>query len=351
MNEVTLQDVARRAGVSVATVSRVLHQNGYASDRTRERVETALRESGYRLNAVAQGLRTRSTITLGIILHGGLSNPFFAEIAMGAEQAAADLGFNVLLFNARGDVEQERKSVETLLRRRVDGILFATALHADNVQLVADAGVPAVEIEHQLCDDVASVVVDNYAGAKRAMEHLIGLGHRQIGYIGEPFLEPNGDEDGQDDAIRRARFEAYRDSLDRAGLPLDPANTVRARYPREEGGWGSIAAGAAYMRDLLAQSNELTAVFAISDILASGAMQTLYAEGIRVPDEMSVVGFDDTFAPYLAPPLTTVVQPMFEMGFRAATLAIQMVTEPGHTATVTYCPTELVVRSSTAPRA
>lgn len=283
MNEVTLQDVARRAGVSVATVSRVLHQNGYASEQTRERVETALRESGYRLNAVAQGLRTRRTITLGIILHGGLSNPFFAEIAMGAEQAAADLGFNVLLFNARGEIEQERKSVETLLRRRVDGILFATALHADNVRLVADAGVPAVEIEHQLCDNVASVVVDNYLGAQRAMEHLIGLGHRQIGYIGEPFPGPTGEEEGQEDAIRRSRFEAYRDALDSAGIPVDPANTVRVRYPRAEGGWGSIATGAAYMRDLLAQSDGLTAVFAISDILAAERCKPSTPRGFESP--------------------------------------------------------------------
>jgi DNA-binding LacI/PurR family transcriptional regulator len=127
----------------------------------RRRVEIALRESGYRLNAVAQDLRRRRTITLGVIIHGGLSNPFYAEIAMGAEQAAAEQGFDVLLSNAHGDPQRERESVERLLTRRVDGIVFSTALRSDNVQLALDAGVSAVEVERRLCDDAPSILVDN----------------------------------------------------------------------------------------------------------------------------------------------------------------------------------------------
>src|SRR5712692_6835412 len=131
----TIKSVAARAGVSTATVSRVLHNNGYVAPETRKRVEAALRESGYRLDAVAQALRRQRTITLGLILHGILPNPFFAEVAMGVEHAAVANGFNVLIFNARGEVEREREGVETLLTRRVDGIIFTTALSRTNVEL------------------------------------------------------------------------------------------------------------------------------------------------------------------------------------------------------------------------
>ena len=126
----TIKSVAAHAGVSTATVSRVLHKNGYVAPDTRERVEAALRESGYRLDAVAQALRRQRTITLGLILHGILPNPFFAEVAMGVEHAAVDHGFNVLIFNTDGDAEREREGVESLLGRRVDGVIFTTALRA-----------------------------------------------------------------------------------------------------------------------------------------------------------------------------------------------------------------------------
>jgi DNA-binding LacI/PurR family transcriptional regulator len=350
MNDATLKDVARHAGVSITTVSRVLHNNGYASPEVRRRVEVALRESGYRLNAVAQDLRRRRTITLGIIIHGGLSNPFYAEIAMGAEQAAAEQGFDVLLSNAQGDPQRERESVERLLTRRVDGIIFSTALRSDNVRLALDSGVAAVEVERRLCDDAPSILVDNYAGSNEAMRHLLDLGHRRIGYVGEPWLSPRDDPGARADSVVRQRFESYRSSLEAAGLAFDRTTMVSGPYPREQGGWGGVETGAAYMAQLLDQAADITAVFAVSDILAAGALRTLYARRIRVPDQISIVGFDDTFAHYLSPALTTVVQPMFEMGFKAASLAINLVGK-GRPATppVQYCPTKLVVRNSTAP--
>src|SRR5437588_5651231 len=190
----TIKSVAARAGVSTATVSRVLHSNGYVAPETRKRVEAALRESGYRLDAVAQALRRQRTITLGLILHGILPNPFFAEVAMGVEHAAVDHGFNVLIFNTDGDAEREREGVESLLMRRVDGVIFTTALRAEHGQLALDAGIPAVEVERRLCESAGAVVVDNYVGARDAMKHLLDLGHERIGYVGEPdtFGDPDG---------------------------------------------------------------------------------------------------------------------------------------------------------------
>lgn len=345
MQDVRLKDVAALAGVSTATVSRVVHGNGYVSARARERVEEALRNSGYRLNVVAQELRRQKTITLGLILHGALSHPFVGEVAIGAQQAAMEHGFNVLLFNARGDADRERESVEALLKRRVDGVVFTTAVHEKNVQLALDAGVYAVEIERRLCDVASAVVVDNYAGATEVMRHLLTLGHRKIGYLGEPF--PHGTADPAA-GIPKERFDAYRDALQAAGQALDESHVVLGRYPREQGGWGGLEAGATYMLRLLRQAPGLTAVFAVSDLVAAGAMQTLYSRGIQIPQQMSIVGFDDTFARYLAPPLTTIRQPMFDMGFKAASLAISLITGGASSGSVEFCPTRLVVRETTA---
>jgi DNA-binding LacI/PurR family transcriptional regulator len=346
MQDVRLKDVAALAGVSTATVSRVIHRNGYVSADARERVEAALRDSGFRLNLVAQELRRRKTITLGLILHGALSNPFVAEVVIGAEQAAAGQGFSVLLFNARGDAGRERDSVETLLKRRVDGIVFTTAVDAENVRLAIQAGTPAVEIERRLCNAAPAVVVDNHAGALEAMRHLLELGHQKIGFVGEPF--PDDAPSSPAAGIPRERFNAYRDALREAGITFDESRIVHGHYPREKGGWGGLEAGATYMRRLLTQAPDTTAVFAVSDLVAAGAMQALYSRGILVPRQISIVGFDDTFAEYLAPPLTTVRQPMFDMGFKAASLAIKLITDADISPHIEFCPTSLIIRESTA---
>ena len=349
LKEPRLKDVAARAGVSTATVSRVLHQNGYASADTRKRVEAALRDSGYRLNAVAQGLRRRRTITLGLILQGVLPNPFSAEVAMGAEYAAAEHGFNVVIFNARGEVEREREGVEALLSRRVDGIIFTVSLRSEHVRLALDAGIAVVETQRRLCDDAGAVLVDNYAGAREVMEHLLALGHRTIGYIGEPYMLPDPTTDDHVDQMVTQRFDAYANSLHSAGIEVDETRVVRGTYPRDKVGAATAEIGAEYMRRLLAQAPDVTAVFAASDLLAAGALQTLYERGIRVPDEMSIAGFDDTLAGQLTPPLTTVRQPMFDIGSKAAALAIRLITsESSSAAAAEQCTMSLIVRESTS---
>jgi DNA-binding LacI/PurR family transcriptional regulator len=346
---VRLKDVAARAGVSTATVARVIHDNGYSSPEARERVFKAVRESGYRLNTLAQGLRTRRTMTLGHVLNGIVPNPFFAEVAIGVEHAAAERGYNVLIFNARDDADRERAGVETLLARRVDGIIFTTALREQSVRMALDAGVPSVEVERTLCDDAASVVVDNYTGAYAAVEHLIGLGHREIGYLGEPVGPLRGAPDQRIDRVLQERFNAYKDALAVAGAPMRESHLVLGDYAHDPG-WADVKTGGDYLTRLLDQAPELTAVFAASDVLAAGALQALYARRLRVPDQMSLVGFDDTFAKHLTPPLTTVRQPMFEMGIRAANLAIDALSE-GEAAVLRKesCTAELVVRDSTGP--
>jgi LacI family transcriptional regulator, galactose operon repressor len=343
----TLKDVATQAGVSTATVSRVLHRNGYVSPDARKRVAAALRDSGYRINALAQGLRKQRTLTLGHIVHGILPNPFYAEVAMGVEHGAAEQGFHVLIYNAGGDAEREREGVETLLARRVDGIIFTTAVNDGNVHMAIKAGVSVVEVEKPLSDASASVVVDNYTGASEAMQHLLQFGHRNIGYLGEPYTRLRGASDKRADRVVRERFDAYRDALESAGIELDDSYVVLGDYWRDPG-WSDLRTGSDYMDRLMRQAPNLTAVFAASDLLAAGALQALYAQGVRVPQQLSIVGFDDTFAKHLAPPLTTVRQPMFDMGLRAARLAISLISQHANGTPTEWCVARLVVRESTS---
>jgi LacI family transcriptional regulator len=160
-------------------------------------------------------------MVLGHILHGILPNPFFAEVAIGVEHAATERGYNVLIYNTRCDPDRERAGVETLLGRRVDGIIFTTALQERNVRLAMEAGIPTVEVERPLYDGAAAIMVDNYVGAAEAMKYLIDLGHRKIGFIGEPYRELYGASDQRLDRVTKERFDAYRDALQSAGAPFD----------------------------------------------------------------------------------------------------------------------------------
>jgi LacI family transcriptional regulator len=345
MRHATLKDVAELAGVSTTTVSRVLNHNGYVSAAARERVAAALSESGYRPNTVAQELRRQRTIALGLIMYA-LSNQAVAEIVAGAEHAAAEQDFDVLLYDTRGERERERRNVETLLRRRVDGIVFAGVVDAANLQLALDARVSVVELGLRVREESPAVVVDHQAAVRAAIEHLFALGHREIGYVGPPY-HPRGEPvlSGIASDLYRVRFLAYQGALAAVGLPFDASYVVTDQLDADPDG---VEYGALCMERLLEQAPALTAVFAASDILAAGVLQTLHRRGVSVPREMSVVAIDDTYARYLSPPLTSVSQHGFELGFQAATMAIELLADrtPGRTVTLE---SHLVVRESTAP--
>jgi DNA-binding LacI/PurR family transcriptional regulator len=342
----TLRDVAARAGVSTSTVARVVHGNGYVAAQTRERVEAAMREGGFRLNAVASGLKRRRSATIGTLLHETLPNPFFAEVALGVEHGASEHGFNVLVYNAGGLADNERAGVEAFLSQQVEAIVFAKPVDARNVELAHRAGVAVVEVEKPLFSGGGTVLVDNYVGATAAMRHLLELGHEHVGFIGEPLRD--APVDGQPvDRVVNERFAGYRDALAEHGVGVDESLIVVGDYSSDIG-WPSLRTGYDYTTTLLDQNPAVTAVFAGSDLLASGALQALYERQIRVPDRASVIGFDDTYAKHLAPPLTTVRQPMFEMGEAAAKLALQLADAKRRRRREVWLQTELVVRGSTA---
>ncbi len=300
-----------------------------------------MRDVDFRLNAIARGLKSATTMTIGTLLHETLPNPFFAEVARGIELGANDRGYNVLLYNARGSADREREGVEAFLSQRVDGIVFATPVDAGNVELALNAGAAAVEVERPLFRAGGSVLVNNYVGATAAMDHLIGLGHEVIGFIGEPMQESPVER------IANERYSGYRDALVRNDLDLDDSLVVVGNYALDAG-WESLSTGRDYTDRLLERRPDLTAIFAGSDLLAAGMLQALYERGVRVPRQTSVIGFDDTFAEHLTPPLTTVRQPMFEMGRKAADLTIEMSASGAEAGTEIWLETELIVRSSTA---
>jgi DNA-binding LacI/PurR family transcriptional regulator len=350
--DATLKDVAKLAGVSTATIARVIHNNGYVAEETRRVVKAAIEQTGYQINAVAQGLRKNRTFTLGHVVQRVAPNLFFAGVVLGAQEEADRHGCGVVVVNTQGSPERERLGVDTLVRRRVDAIMFTTWTDQENVKRAVAAGIPVVQVERFAEVETHRVIVDNHAGAREAVEHLLALGHRRIGFIGvspDPIAHPNVEiaVPMKHRRIERERLSGYVDALAARGLAandelidldgtyysVDHARMVVRR-------WLALPAGA-----------QPTAVFATCDILAAGVLQELYARGLRVPDEMSVIGFDDTYACYLAPPLTSVEQPTHEMGRAAARLALATLHHDDgadHPRTERLT-TRLVVRESTGP--
>jgi LacI family transcriptional regulator len=331
-------DVARKAGVSTATVGRVLHNRGYVSEETRRRVEQAIQDTDFQINLVAQSLRRQRTLTIGHILTNLLPNPYFAGVEAGVQEVAVQRGYNVMLWNAMGSVERERKGVEALIQRQVDAIIYTTPRAADNVELALKAGLEVVQVERPVAANSHMVLVDNYVGARAAVEHLLGLGHRRIGYLGQIVV-------GSPEIVDNQRYRGYWDALTAAGIEVQDEWVMLDldAYSTTDGYRG--------LRRLMATPPGVTAVIAFSDIMAAGVLQAVHDLKLRTPDDISVIGFDNTYAPYLSPPLTTVAIPMVEVGRAAAQVAIDAL-ENRHRKLRFYgkkLATELIVRSSTAP--
>lgn len=345
---VTLKSVAKVAGVSVSTVARAIHGSGYVASDTRQRIEAALQQTGYRLNVQAQGLRKQRSLIIGHILKSTFPNPFYVQVSIGVQQYAYERDYGVFVYNIQGDPERERRGVEMFIRRRVDAIIFTTPADIANTRLALDAGIPIVHVERPLSADVNRVVVDNYAGAVAAMEHLIALGHRYIGFIGQ---DPTDEANPHVRYVEEQRLAAYTDTLRAHGLPVQTELIAFGSHyhldPRNYTGDGRR------LTDHLLQVNPRpTAIFATSDMLAIGTLQSIHAFGLHVPRDISVVGFDDTYAPFLAPPLTTVQLPMLELGRTAVQMLITLLedkTRDRDTVHMETLSTTLIVRDSTGP--
>lgn len=327
---VTIKDIAKRLGVSYATVSRALNDKYGVKHSTRERVVAAARELNYRPNAIARGLITRRTRTIGLVIPD-LRNPFFPEVAAGIEAAAEECGYSVLLGSTNWSAEREDKYLNLLAERRVDGIILApvvrsTAHHAS----VLPPDIPGVYVS-SVPEGVTRgyVVIDNERGGYVATAHLLSRGYAQIAYLGAA----SGSDTG------RARREGYRRALEAAGRTFDPQLVMLGPFTRE----GAATLIEAAVRD----GRTPRAVFCENDDLALSVIQTLTDLGHDVPDDVAVIGFDDIpWAGLHTVELTTVAQPIHEMGRRALRMLVDFVDGQAELDAVVLEP-RLVVRKTT----
>jgi len=332
----TIREVAREAGVSIATVSHALSGKRPVSERTRSKIARAADRLGYRPNAIAAAMTTGRTQTLGIVVPD-IANPFFGELLGAVERAAAARGYSVIASSSELDPELEARSVRTLVDRRVDALIHLAGSDVPNAALgEVDAGeVALVCLDEELPNLPAGsslLTVDNAAGGALAARHLCELGHLELGVIGGPAGLPTA----------RARLTGFcRAAVERAVGP--PASCIR-HAPAY-----TVEAGRVAALDLLQAAPELTALFCANDLIALGVCAAARELGRRVPEDLSVVGFDDSFvAALVAPPLTTIRQPVARLGKEAAEVAIDLV-EGRRTGPVRLTlPVELVVRGSTA---
>jgi LacI family transcriptional regulator len=340
----TLAEIARSAGVSTATVSRVLKSRGYVAEETRARVAKVLRDTRYRPNVMASSLRTQRSFSIGLIVPAITSNPFFVNVAHAVEEEALQHGYKTIIFNHNGDEALERQGIESLLERRMDALLVCNATTAANVELAIAAGIAVVQIERETSARTSAVIADNHLGAREAMAHLIGLGHRRIAFVGgDPAHNPY--HGPQPRSVEEQRLDAYREALAEAGIAVRSDYIRLGRYYDIPEGSGRY--GREHMQALLGLEERPTAIFATCDVLAAGVLQALHAAPNPVPHGISVKGFDDTHAANLTPPQTTVAQPVRDMGAEAVRLAMAALGGEAGPRTVTM-PTWVVHRASTS---
>lgn len=327
----TIREVASRAGVSITTVSHVFNRTRRVGPATEERVRAAIAELDYRPNAVARSMRAKRTNTFGVLLPDN-SNPFFADLARVITNVSFDRGYTVILCNSDGDPEKEERYLEVLLSKQLDGlVIISTGESSKQLRAVIDANVPVVIVDRDLDVPASRVMVDNHQGGFLAGRRLLELGHRRIGVITGPAgVRPSS-----------ARLDGVREALDQAGVALPDAAVVLGDF-RSGGGRTAMA-------KLLAGNLGLTAVFAENDLMAMGALQASYDAGLSIPDDFSIIGFDDIAgAAGAVPPLTTIAQPVEAMGETAVRLLIERTLEPGAAPQDVLLPVSLVERASCA---
>jgi DNA-binding LacI/PurR family transcriptional regulator len=328
--QLSIKDIARLARVSHPTVSRALQNSPLVNPATAAKIRKIAEAAGYRPSAVARGLVTRRTRTVGLVVTT-VADPFAGEVACGIEEAAHDHGYAVFLADSNCDAERERKVVQELAERRVDGIIVTSSrVGSDYLPMLAQLNVPMVLVNDQYPGEfVHSVMIANEDGSRAVTEHLIELGHRRIAYV--------GDRSGYQ--TETERFKGHKQALASAGIEFASELAVLGDGRPE----GALAA----VDGLLKLANPPTAVCCYNDMTALGAMRAIRARGLRVPEDVSVTGFDDLFfAEYLEPALTTVRQPMRRMGEMAMENLLKLMVGEESVAQVKV-EAELIVRGST----
>jgi LacI family transcriptional regulator, repressor for deo operon, udp, cdd, tsx, nupC, and nupG len=329
-----IKKVSELAGVSTATVSRTLKMPDVVTAKTREKVMKAVQEAGYRPNWLATSVKTGRANTI-VVLVPNLVNPFFMRIIGGIEQAAQERGYTVLLCDTQGDSKRENDYASMVLTNRADGLiqLDHSFPFSENDAQLAES-IPMVSV----CERIHSnkkypvVALDNYAASRALAHHLVAYGHSQFGAI-------VGQVSSQ---IYRDRLAGLKSVLEEEGIPFDDNMVVGNSY--------SIETGIDGARELISRAHRPTAIFCFNDDIAIGAMHELRRQGLKVPDDISVVGFDNVkVSAFINPPLTTVDQPAYEMGRRALELLCNVIDGIPLTRSSEMLPFKLLERESSGP--
>lgn len=299
---VSIKDVARVAGVSVSTVSHVINKTRYVSPGTTEAVEAAVRDLGYQPSFLARALKSKRTRTLGMLVTTS-TNPFFAELVCGVEEACFQAGYSLILCNAGDQPGRQNAYLQTLMQKRIDGLVVMTIFRDPDFQeaLSRLTTLPRAVLDPEPTPNACTVSDDSRGGGRLAGEAMVARGHIRVACLTGPAKHPRSQD----------RLQGFREALQEAGHALDPELIVV--------GGLSVRSGYEAMRKLLDATAPPTAVFAFNDLMAMGAYRAILERGLRIPEDISVMGYDDIeLVSYLTPALTTVRQPGFGLGLEAA---------------------------------
>ena len=325
--KVTLDMVAAAAGVSAATVSRILNGTAIVSDDKRAAVDEAIARLGFVPNPVARGLAGGRTLSVGVVTQA-IDSPFYGGALRGIEDTLTAAGYSPLFVSGQWSATHEARCIDTLRARRVDGIIVLTGRLSDAALAAHARELPVVVTGRTLqAPGLVAMDFDNFEGARLATHHLLSLGHRRIAFISGDMKHPDGKE----------RLRGYRSALEAAGLPFEPALVMPGNFTE--------ASGLAAVERLIDSREPFTAIFAANDQMAFGAALALHRRRMRVPDDVSLVGFDDVAGSvYSVPPLTTIHHPVYEMGQLAAQAMLQLLA--GESPTPAKPAPRLMVRES-----
>ena len=333
---ITIREVAKETGVSISTVSNVLNKSRYVKKETEERILEAVKKLNYRPNMVARGLRLKSTGSVGVIVPD-ISNPFFAEMVRGMENVARELGYTLILCCTYYDTQEEERQLNLLRDKWVDGFIFASGYNTDDhIAELVEQKIAVVAVDREITDFwVPSVLIDNVEAAKKAVDYLCQLGHKRIAYISFPSTNMKTVEN---------RYLGYREGLRANNIPYDPSLVLIAESLR----MNEIKESYSVLADFLQLSEPPTAIFVMADLMAIGILRAVKEMGLRVPEDISIMGFDNiAISAFTDPPLTTIKQPKKKMGATAMQLLIDLIRHKRVEKKKILMPTEVVVRQST----
>ncbi|MDF2675507.1 MAG: transcriptional regulator [Clostridiales bacterium] len=334
--EVTIKDIAKQANVSIATVSRIINNKdeGFSLE-TKDRVKKIIKEMDYHPNSIARGLVTKKTSVIGLILPD-ITNPFFPEVVRGVEDTANAHGYNIILCNTDDDEKKEKTYFKILRDKYVDGVIYtsAAALKDKNIKILTDGEIPFVLMDRYIENQTIPYIhTDSERGMYEIVNYLISNGHKKISYISGPV----------GDVVAEQRKRGYKKALKESGIEYKELLVRHGNY--------KVNSGISCMESLMESGENFSAVVCANDLMAVGALEVLKVKGIRVPEDISITGYDDVFLSQITTPkLTTISQPKYDLGKISAEILIKLINGEDIDSREIKLEPHLVIRGSVAKR-